>query len=54
MYITGIMILCKFIILVVVGVGSFQHHLVDGAISMVLVKALSKTVTFNLEKDKAA
>jgi niacin transporter len=41
-------------ILVVIGVGSMIHHLVDGAIALVLIKALSKTMTFDLEKDSAA
>jgi niacin transporter len=40
-------------ILVVVGVGSLLHHLVDGAIALVLVKALSKAMTFNLDKDSS-
>jgi niacin transporter len=34
-------------ILVVIGVGSMIHHLVDGAIALVLIKALSKTMTFD-------
>lgn len=41
-------------ILVVIGVGTILHHLVDGAISLVLIKALSKATKFNLEKDVAA
>jgi niacin transporter len=35
-------------ILVVVGVGTFLHHLVDGAIALVLVKSLSKTIDFDI------
>lgn len=34
-------------ILVVIGIGSAIHHLVDGAIALVLIKALSKTMNFN-------
>jgi len=41
-------------ILVVIGVGSTLHHLVDGAIALVLVRALSKATNFNLEKDAVA
>ena len=40
-----------FKILVVIGVNSTIHHLVDGAIAIVLIKALSKATTFNLETD---
>jgi len=43
-----------FKILVVIGVGSTLHHLVDGAIALVLVRALSKSMNFNLEKDAIA
>ena len=37
-------------VLVVVGVGSFLHHLVDGAIAFSLVKALSKNLKLDLTK----
>lgn len=43
-----------FKILVVIGVGSTIHHLVDGAIALVLIRALSKSRAFNLEKDTIA
>ena len=34
-------------ILVVIGIGATLHHLVDGAIALVLIKALSKAMNFN-------
>lgn len=37
-------------VLVVVGVGSFLHHLVDGVIAFSLVKALSKNLKLDLTK----
>ncbi|OFI05579.1 niacin transporter NiaX [Clostridium acetireducens DSM 10703] len=37
-------------VLVVVGIGSILHHLADGAIAFVLVKALSKNLKLNLIK----
>jgi niacin transporter len=41
-------------ILVVIGVGTILHHLVDGAIALVLIKALSKATNLNLERDTVA
>ena len=41
-------------ILVVIGVGTILHHLVDGAIALVLIKTLSKATNLNLEKDTMA
>jgi niacin transporter len=37
-------------VLVVVGVGTILHHLVDGAIALTLIKALSKSLKFDLRK----
>lgn len=41
-------------ILVVVGIGTILHHLIDGAIAGVLIKALSQATNFNLKKDRVA
>ena len=41
-------------ILVVIGVGTVLHHIVDGVIALVLIKTLSKATNFNLEKDTMA
>ncbi|AKA68461.1 hypothetical protein [Clostridium scatologenes] len=37
-------------VLVVVGVGSFLHHMVDGIIAFALVKALAKNLRLDLRK----
>lgn len=37
-------------VLVVVGVGSFLHHMVDGVIAFALVKALAKNLKLDLRK----
>ncbi len=37
-------------VLVVVGVGSFLHHIVDGVIAFALVKALAKSLRMDLTK----
>jgi len=37
-------------VLVVVGVGTFLHHMVDGIIAFVLVKSLSKSLKLDLRK----
>lgn len=37
--------------LIVVGIGTFVHHFVDGTISFGLIKALSKNVNLNFDKE---
>jgi len=37
-------------VLVVVGVGTILHHMVDRAIALTLIKALSKSLNFDLRK----
>lgn len=37
-------------VLMVVGVGTFLHHMVDGVIAFVLIKALSKSLRLDLRK----
>lgn len=37
-------------VLVVVGVGTFLHHMVDGVIAFALVKSLSKSLRLDLKK----
>jgi niacin transporter len=37
-------------VLVVVGVGTILNHIVDGAIALTLIKAISKSLNFDLRK----
>jgi len=37
-------------VLVVVGVGTMLHHMVDGTIALALIKALSKSMKIDLKK----